>query len=76
MKNSMNQKITRALIAGLLSTNLPIPMAHAVGFEEGQETLTPPPLTPTSDDVSETGEALAPPISSAPSTGPAEATPL
>jgi hypothetical protein len=76
MKKDTHKKVTRALIAGLLTTNLPIPMAHAGGFEEGQETLTPPPLTPTSDDVSETGEALAPPISSAPSTGPAEATPL
>jgi hypothetical protein len=56
MKNSMNQKITRALIAGLLATNLPIPMAHAVGFEEGQETLTPPSITPmTGNDSSIVG---------------------
>ncbi|MGL6188297.1 MAG: hypothetical protein ACRC12_04595, partial [Holosporales bacterium] len=88
MKKNTHKKVTRALIAGLFVTNLPIPMAHAGGFEEGKQTLTPP--SPTSDDVSEagagggetgavaaseTGEAL-PPISSAPSTGPAEAPPL
>lgn len=53
MKKDTHKKVTRALIAGLFVTNLPIPMAHAGVFEEGKQTLTPP--SPTSDDVSEAG---------------------